>query len=134
MSSGLKPKPSPVDPDLYIKEFIGPLWEPNTESTVLKTSPGNERLWKESRKKRFCRRRVKMKENGEEKRVPEISDAPREGGEAKKGKRPDKKAGADAAELDYCRFAADPEHERGYREEEPCDDAREGDYEKTTRK
>jgi hypothetical protein len=37
-------------------------------------------------------------------------------------------------DLDYCRFAADPEHERGYREEEPCDDARTGDYEKTNRK
>ena len=28
----------------------------------------------------------------------------------------------------YCRFAADPEHQRAYREEEPCDDARTGDY------
>jgi hypothetical protein len=86
-------------------------------------------------KKRICRRRVKMKDNGEEKRVPEVPKAPREAeGQGKKGKRPDEKAGADAAELDYCRFAADPEHERGYREEEPCDDAREGDYKKTTRK
>jgi|GEM_PF-91067 len=32
--------------------------------------------------------------------------------------------------LDYCRYAADPEHGRAYREEEPCDDARAGDYEK----
>jgi rubrerythrin len=29
-------------------------------------------------------------------------------------------------DLPYCTFAADPEHERGYREEEPCDDARAG--------
>ena len=75
-----------------------------------------------------------MKDNGEEKRVPEVPDAPREGEEEKKGKRPDEKAGADAVDLDYCRFAADPEHERGSREEEPCDDARAGDYEKTNKK
>jgi rubrerythrin len=37
-----------------------------------------------------------------------------------------------AGDLDYCRFAAAPEHERAYREEEPCDDAREGDYGKQT--
>ena len=76
-----------------------------------------------------------MKDNGEEKRVPEFSEAPREGErQGKKGKTPDEKAGADAGDLDYCRFAADPEHERGYREEEPCDDARAGEYEKTARK
>lgn len=33
-------------------------------------------------------------------------------------------------DLNYCRFAADAEHERAYHEEEPCDDARTGDYEK----
>jgi hypothetical protein len=33
-------------------------------------------------------------------------------------------------ELPYCRVAADPEHERGYREEEPCDDARAGRIDK----
>jgi hypothetical protein len=37
---------------------------------------------------------------------------------------------AGGGNLDYCRFAADPEHERAYRQEEPCDDARIGDYEK----
>jgi hypothetical protein len=87
------------------------------------------------KKKRIRRRRVKMKDNGEEKRVREVPETSREGqGQGKKGKRPDEKARADAVDLDYCRFAADPEHERGYREEEPCDDARAGDYEKTTRK
>jgi hypothetical protein len=33
-------------------------------------------------------------------------------------------------DMEYCRFAADAEHERAYREEEPCDDARAGDYKK----
>jgi hypothetical protein len=33
-------------------------------------------------------------------------------------------------ELPYCRVAADPEHERGYREEEPCDDGRTGKIDK----
>ena len=28
--------------------------------------------------------------------------------------------------MPYCRLAADPEHSRGYIEEEPCDDARSG--------
>jgi hypothetical protein len=37
---------------------------------------------------------------------------------------------AQGADMDYCRFAAAAEHQRGYREEEPCDDARAGDYEK----
>jgi hypothetical protein len=37
---------------------------------------------------------------------------------------------AQEADMDYCRYAAAAEHQRAYREEEPCDDARAGDYEK----
>jgi hypothetical protein len=46
-----------------------------------------------------------------------------------KGKGKPKEQGSDT---DYCRFAASAEHQRAYREEEPCDDARAGDYEKRT--
>jgi hypothetical protein len=44
-----------------------------------------------------------------------------------KGREEPKAQGSDA---DYCRFAASAEHQRAYREEEPCDDARAGEYEK----
>jgi hypothetical protein len=37
---------------------------------------------------------------------------------------------AQGADMDFCRYAAAAEHQRAYREEEPCDDARAGDYEK----
>jgi len=33
-------------------------------------------------------------------------------------------------DMDYCRFAADAEHGRAYREDEPCDDDRAGDFER----
>ena len=33
--------------------------------------------------------------------------------------------------LPFCTTAADPEHERGYAEEEPCDDGRSGKVEST---
>jgi len=52
------------------------------------------------------------------------------GKEKKKEKIAQTATKAGGGNLDYCRFAADPEHERAYREEEPCDDARTGDYEK----
>lgn len=52
------------------------------------------------------------------------------GKEKKRGKTAETASQAGGGNLDYCRFAADPEHERSYREEEPCDDARTGDYEK----
>lgn len=33
--------------------------------------------------------------------------------------------------LPYCTTASDPEHARGYQEDEPCDDARSGKVEST---
>ena len=48
----------------------------------------------------------------------------------KKGKRDSAESQAGEPVVEYCTFAADPEHGRAYREEEPCDDARAGDYEK----
>jgi hypothetical protein len=50
--------------------------------------------------------------------------------EKKKGETSAAESQAGAEGVEYCRFAADPEHGRAYREEEPCDDARAGDYEK----
>ena len=47
-----------------------------------------------------------------------------------KGKTDSAQSQAGETAVEYCRFAADPEHGRAYREEEPCDDARAGDYEK----
>jgi hypothetical protein len=53
-------------------------------------------------------------------------------GKKKAKKRTDERPGEEQKqeEMPYCRVAADPEHERGYREEEPCDDARAGRIDK----
>jgi hypothetical protein len=53
-----------------------------------------------------------------------------EGSEAKGKPRGREESKAQGSDTDYCRFAASAEHQRAYREEEPCDDARTGDYEK----
>jgi hypothetical protein len=66
-------------------------------------------------------------------RFPEFYGAHGAGGSEKKGPEEKGKTGFQpGGNLDYCRFAADPEHQRAYREEEPCDDARAGDFEKWT--
>jgi hypothetical protein len=43
----------------------------------------------------------------------------------------DKKKKNPDVPLPFCTTASDPEHERGYEEEEPCDDARAGNIEST---
>jgi hypothetical protein len=50
----------------------------------------------------------------------------------KKGTQTEGRSGEEQKQEDlpYCTVAADPEHERGYREEEPCDDARAGKIDK----
>jgi hypothetical protein len=62
-------------------------------------------------------------------RFPEGSDVEKapEGKQIKRGEGERKTQGDD---MEYCRFAAAAEHGRAYREEEPCDDARAGDYKK----
>lgn len=47
----------------------------------------------------------------------------------KKGKK--KKKRKNEVPLPFCTTAPDPEHTRGYEEEEPCDDARSGNIEST---
>jgi hypothetical protein len=71
-----------------------------------------------------------MKENQKDRITQEFPEDSPDTDEPKKKK----KARTAAEDLEYCRYAADPEHERAYREEEPCDDARAGEYEKTNRK
>ena len=71
-----------------------------------------------------------MKEKQGKRIGPEFPEGANDAEEPKKKRSEDVESGAGEEELDYCRFAADPEHERAYREEEPCDDARTGDYEK----
>jgi len=73
-----------------------------------------------------------MKEKQEKKIGPEFPQGAGNAEEPKKKRSREAESGAEGEDLDYCRFAADPEHERGYREEEPCDDARAGEYEKRT--
>jgi hypothetical protein len=57
-----------------------------------------------------------------------------EEGSEEKGKRKGREEPKpQVSDTDYCRFAASAEHQRAYREEEPCNDARAGDYEKRMR-
>jgi hypothetical protein len=42
-----------------------------------------------------------------------------------------KKKGKSQVPLPFCTTAPDPEHARGYEEEEPCDDGRSGETEST---
>jgi hypothetical protein len=66
----------------------------------------------------------------------ELKFPPEETGELREKKGAEKKMDERASEeqkleeLPYCRVAADPEHARGYREEEPCDDATAGRIDK----
>jgi hypothetical protein len=76
--------------------------------------------------------RIERDENREKitLRFPETYERGAEGVQKEEQKKGNLAEQGMAKNLDYCRFAADPEHQRAYREEEPCDDARTGDYEK----
>jgi hypothetical protein len=77
--------------------------------------------------------RVKIEKEKEEEKItlafPQAYDGeePAEEKQKKKGKSEPKPL---AGDMEYCRFAAAAEHGRAYVEEEPCDDARAGDFEK----
>lgn len=77
--------------------------------------------------------KVNRHKNGEK---VELKFPPEETGELRENKGAEKKMDKRSSEeqkleeLPYCRVAADPEHERGYRMEEPCDDARAGKIDK----
>jgi hypothetical protein len=77
--------------------------------------------------------RVKIEKEKEEEKItlafPQAYDGgePAEEKQKKKGKSEPKPLGGD---MEYCRFAAAAEHGRASIEEEPCDDARAGDFEK----
>jgi hypothetical protein len=74
---------------------------------------------------------VKVKRDKDGEKV-KLKFPPEEAGEMREKKESKKKISEQPVEeqkqeeLPYCTVAADPEHERGYREEEPCDDARAG--------
>jgi len=75
--------------------------------------------------------KIKKEKEGEKITLKFLESYGRDRGKEKKmGKEAETASKAGGGNLDYCRFAADPEHGRAYREEEPCDDARTGDYEK----
>jgi hypothetical protein len=99
--------------------------------TYLEEDKGNTRLVLGVRESSIdLEVKVTRDEGGEKVKLKFPSKEVGEKREKKKAeKKPDEGPG-EQEELPYCRVAADPEHARGYREEEPCDDATAGRIDK----